>query len=136
MDDLSPTFRRGDVLTADVINALVEATGIDVRAGAGIQARRTRRGVQITGIQPNTAYLAKSTSTFNVISGTTPGSGTLDLYWIDTAGPTVAPLGISVTAYVTTSKAQTSGKAIDSGQWCFAQQDPFGVWHCAPLDCA
>lgn len=135
MDDLSPTFRRGDVLTAETVNALVEATGIDVRAGAGIQARRTRRGVQMTAIAPNRAYLAKATSAFAVRSGTTPGSGTLDLYWIDTAGPTIATLGISVTAYTVTSKAQTSGNAIDSGQYCWAEQDPFGVWNTMPLEC-
>jgi hypothetical protein len=135
MDDLSPNFRRGDVLTADVINALIEATGIDIRGGAGVQARKTRRGVQLTAIQPNTAYLAKATSNFAVRSSTTPGSGTLDLYWIDTAGPTIATLGISVTAYTVTSKAQTSGNAINSGQYCWAEQDPFGVWHTMPLEC-
>ena len=135
MDDLRPTFRRGDVLTAETINALVEATGIGIRGGAGVQARRTRRGVQITGIQPNTSYLAKATSDFNVRSGTTPGTGGLDLYYIDDAGPTITTLGISVTAYTSSNKAQTSGKAINSGQYCWAEQDPFGVWHTMPLEC-
>lgn len=136
MDDLSPTYKRGDVLTADTVNALIEASGIDVRGGAGIQTRRTRRGVQMTAIAPNTSYLAKATSAFVVRSGTTPGSGTLDLQWIDDSGPTITSLGITVTAYTVTTVAQTSGNAIDSGQYCWAQQDPFGIWHTMPLECA
>lgn len=136
MDDLRPTYKKGDVLPASTINALIEATGIEVRGGAGIQTRKTRRGMQITGIQPNTSYLAVASTDFPVRSGTTPGSGSVDLQWIDDSGPTIASLGITVAAYCSSSKAQTSGNAIDSGQYCWAEQDPFGIWHTMPLECA
>jgi hypothetical protein len=137
MAEPSARFKPGDVLTADTVNALIEATGITVRTGAGLQSRKGRRGIAITAIPPtpNVGWLAKSTSTFNIASGTTPGSGTLDLYYIDDTGPTATSTGDSVNAYTMVTKAQTSGKAINSGQWCWVEQDIFGTYFAAPLEC-
>lgn len=137
MADPTPTFRPGDVLTAETVNALIEAAGIDVRGGAGVQARRTRRGIQVTGIPQNTKYLAKATSNFAVSTSTVPSTGTADLYFIDESGPTITSLGLALpTVYCAITKAQTSTNAINSGQLCWVEQDPFGIWFIAPLECA
>lgn len=135
MAEVKGNFKRGDVLPAEWVNEVSEAVGIRVRTGAGLASRRGRREIQITGIAEGNRSLAKSTSTFNIASGSTPSTGTLDLYYIDESGPTMRTTGESVAAYCAITKAQTSGKAINSGQWCWAEKDRFGIWFAAPLEC-
>jgi hypothetical protein len=136
MSDPKSDFRRGDAITAEWANAVSEATGIRIKTGAGLASRKGRGTIQITSTSPKgIGSLAKSTSTFNIAAGTTPGSGTLDLYYMDESGPTARTTGESVSAYTMATKAQSSGKAIDSGQWCWAEQDRFGIWFTMPLEC-
>ena len=135
MADVKGNFKRGDVLPAEWVNEVSEAVGIRVRTGAGLASRRGRREIQITSIAEGNRSLAKATGAFNIAVSTTPGTGGLDLYYMDESGPTARTTGESVVAYTMVTKAQTSGKAINSGQWCWAERDRFGIWFCAPLEC-
>jgi hypothetical protein len=136
MADVKGDFRRGDPITAEWANAVAEATGIRIRAGAGLQARKGRGTIQLTSIAENTKYLAKATSAFAVSTSTTPSSGTADMYYVDETGPTYRTLGISLPkVYCAVTKAQTSGNAINSGQLCWVEKDPLGIWFIAPLEC-
>ena len=133
-----PTYKRGDPWRAEDVQAIVaELKRIgNIRGGAGVQVRQGAGGTQLTAVGPNTAYLGVATADIAPAAGTTPG-GPVDvtLWWIDTAGPTMGTLGITVSAYNPSTFTQTGGKTVKSGQKCWVQQDPFGVWMVAPLEC-
>jgi hypothetical protein len=132
-------LRRGDPLTAERLNA-IEAELIRlgaVRGGPGVDVRQGKGGLHITGVRQADRYLAKATSNFAVTSGTTPTSGSVDLYWRNPGSGAMETSGTSLAEVWNMSDfAMTSGNAIDSGMWCSVWQDCFGTWWISPESCA
>jgi hypothetical protein len=65
MPDLQPTFKSGDVLVADVINELVRQGYFDIRAGGGINVRRSAN---------NQVQISRTNSLQGVFKGKTSGA--------------------------------------------------------------
>lgn len=131
------TVKPGDPIRAEQFMMLVQAVRelMDVRGGDGVNVRQVGGRIHMSAIPIVDKYLCKATSNFAAISGTTPGTGSADLYWYD--GTNLAPTGESMSDLVSASTTtMTSGNSIDSGMWCFVFQDAFGTWHIAPNDCS
>jgi hypothetical protein len=116
--------------------ALVEAVRqlMDVRGGNGIDIRRVGGRISISAIPESTGYLGVATSNFAARSGTTPGTGTVDLWWYD--GTVLAATGKSVTAANVSSTTMTSGNSIDSGMYVWVVRDAWNKWFVSPLECS
>lgn len=64
---------------------------------------------------PVETWVGKTTTTITALSGTTPGSGTVELY--NLSNGTLNDQGISLTLY-------NLGSSIASGSWVLLQRDP------------
>ena len=129
--------KPGDPIKAEQFMALVEAVRqlMDVRGGDGLNARRVGGRLHMAAIPWVDAYLAVATSNFAARSGTTPGTGTVDLYWFD--GSAITATGDSLADVVNVSSTtMTSGNSIDTGMYCWVVQDAFGTWYISPLECS
>lgn len=137
MDDVADIkVKPGDPIRADQFMALVAAVQElrDIRGGNGIDVRRVGGRISISAIPESTGYLGVATSNFAARSGTTPGTGTVDLYWYD--GTVLAATGKSVNAVNVSSTTMTSGNSIDSGMYCWVAKDAYGTWYVSPLECS
>lgn len=128
--------KPGDPIKAEQFMAIVQAVRelMDVRGGNGVDVRRAGGRLHMSAIPRVNAYLGVATSIFAARSGTTPGTGTVDLYWYD--GTTLAATGESVNAINVSATTMTSGNSIDTGMYCWVQLDPFGIWYVSPLECS
>jgi hypothetical protein len=136
-DHLGIAVKPGDPVKAEDIMKLVAAVNalLSPRGGDGIDVRQVGGRIHMSAIPTVDKYLCKATSDFAAISGTTPGTGSADLYWYD--GTDLAATGESMSNLVSASiTTMTSGNSIDSGMWCFVFQDAFGTWYIAPNDCS
>lgn len=129
-------LRSGDVLLADRINEIEAELGrlANIRGGAGVEVRRDKYGVQITGIQSDNRWLCKADGAISPRSGTAAGTGTVKVCHIAPDG-TIAETGTSLDVFNPSESEMTSGAGIDDGLYCWAEQDPFGTWLVAPLEC-
>lgn len=114
-----------------LVNAVREL--MDVRGGEGINVLRMGGRVSISAIPRIDRYSGVATSDFAALSGSTPGTGTVQVYWYD--GTNWADAGITVNAINVSTTTMTSGNSIDGGMAVWVAQDPFGTWYVAPMDC-
>jgi hypothetical protein len=127
----------GDPIRAEQFMMLVDAVRelMSVRGGDGVNVRRAGGRIHLSAIPRVDSYLAVATSNFAARSSTTPGTGTVDLYWFD--GSALAATGESLADVVNVSTTtMTSGNSIDSGMYCWVVQDAFGTWFISPLECS
>jgi hypothetical protein len=125
-----PEFKKGQPLRAEDLQDLADEVygpSGPVRTTGGIQARRGARGMQFSFSGEYATTLCKSTSSITASSGTTPGTGTVDFYWLN-ASNVVEATGQSETVW-------HMGPLISSGKYCWAQKDQFGEWWAAALEC-
>lgn len=123
-------FRVGDELTVESLNKLVDAINrMALTGGAGVNIQSTSNGTMISVPGKYVGYPAITTSSISARSGATPGSGTVTLYLLSTAGALTATGTTSVTVY---SYAST---AISSGKYCWVVQDPNGEWWVISVEC-
>src|SRR5437879_4800942 len=116
--------KPGDPIEAEQFNALVQAVRelMDVRGGNGVNVRRAGGRLHMSAAPQVPGYLAVATSNFAPRSGTTPGIGTVDLWWYD--GTVLAATGKSLSNVVNVATTtMSSGNSIDSGQYCWVQKD-------------
>lgn len=71
-------------------------------------------------------YIGKATTSITARSGTTPGSGTVEIY--DGGSGTLTATGATKTA-------KNAGTIISSGKWVRIDLDGFGVWWADPQEC-
>lgn len=136
-DVRSISVRPGDPIKASEFMLLAQAVADlqDMTCGTGIDIRRVGGKIHLSAIAESNSYLGVATSNFAPRSGTTPGTGTVDIYWYD--GTNLATAGKSMNAIcVTAAPTMTSGNSIDSGMYCWVERDAYGVWYVAPLECS
>jgi hypothetical protein len=136
-DHLGIAVKPGDPIKADDFMKLVATVNalLSPRGGDGIDVQQVGGHIHASAIPPVNAYLAVATSNFAARSGTTPGTGTVDLYWFD--GTNLAATGDSLADVVNVSTTtMTSGNSIDSGMYCWVYKDAFSTWYVAPLECS
>lgn len=128
--------KPGDPIRAEQFMMLVNAVKalLGMRGGDGMSLSRAGGRILLSATPPVNAYLAVATSAFAARSGTTPGTGTVDLYWYD--GTNITATGNSLANVVNVSTTtMTSGNSIDSGMYCWVVRDAFGTWYVSPLEC-
>lgn len=123
-------FKAGDRLRAaqmqEIARRLDHLEG--VRSSGRIQVRKGGRGpMQVAYVEGVTTSLGKAVGSITALSGTTPGTGTVDFWWINGSG-TLEATGQSETV----SNVDT---AISSGKYVWVQQDSFGAWFVSPMQC-
>jgi len=80
--------------------------------------------------------LAVANGAITARSGTTPGTGNVDLYYLDVTSNTLTDYGETIAVYYASSKTMTSGNGIDSGMYCWVEWDADQIAWVGPLDCA
>lgn len=118
-----PDFRPGDVLKAETIQELWRRSEPpDIRGSGGVSVR-SGRAINIAGIRRG-AFLAKVTgSGITALSGTTPGTGTVDvLIESDATGTeTIVDSGQVATVF------NFTGQAYLAGTYCWVAEDEAGT---------
>jgi hypothetical protein len=77
---MEPNFKRGDILTAELLNQLVRDRAIDVRGSGGISVRSSGgRSIQITHSFTG-LFCGKASGTISARSGNTFGSGNVAIW--------------------------------------------------------
>lgn len=134
-----PKLKSGDELTPWHLNIVYRELDRWRRlkfAGAvaysGIDSASSPPVVTILGSGPR-GRLAYTTTAISPRSGTTPGSGTVQLKSL-VAGA-IANDGGTLTAYTASADTTAGGHNIDSGKYCWVEWDPSGTPWVAPLEC-
>lgn len=128
--------KPGDPIKAEQFMMLVQAVRdlLDMRAGRGVDIQRVGGHLTMSAVPQVTGYIGVATSNFAARSGTTPGTGTVDLYSYD--GTTLATTGKSYDAINVSATTMTSGNSIDTGMYVWVQVDAYNTWFVAPLECS
>lgn len=127
-----------------VINGAVEAAewASRIRAAAPANIKHTPGG-PLFGVTIPLGRLAIANGNITARSSSTPGFGSVFL--VDVAltysggaitGGTLTTTGVEIQVYNASSTTMTSGNGIDSGQYCWVQQDQGGFYSVAPLECS
>lgn len=125
-----PRYQIGDELTVESLNKLVDAINRQaLTGGAGVNIQSTSNGTMISVPARYVGYPAITTSSISARSGSTPGSGTVTLYLLDTSQALAATSTTGVTVY------SYSSAAISSGKYCWVVQDPNGEWWVISVEC-
>lgn len=135
MDLRYPDFRPGQVLKADDLNLIVDLLKrMRITAGqsSGISLQESITGTAIRVSFPANRYVGKTTSTITVRSGTSPGTGSVELYLYDVAsGQWVdSNCGVSVLYF-----SATPVGGIASGKYCWVEQDADGNYVLISVEC-
>lgn len=137
MNELTPNFIEGDVLGATTVNAIIRALlnagVIDIR-GAGVIVREGSRGqFQIAGTpgQPGIPVVVSSGG-ISARSGSTPGTGNVEIQVLSPATGDLVDSGIQITG-VNSFSSTTGG--FPSGVYGFVSYDPEGNPWFTSADC-
>lgn len=132
-----PYFKRGDRLKAADLMALraqVQRQRLEAGQNSGIVLQENPHCTAIRVAFPSNRYLAVADANIAARSGTAPGTGTATIQNYD--GTNLGSTGISVDVLNPSSTTMTSGNGIDSGMYCWIEQDPDGWWWIWPLECS
>lgn len=130
--------KTGDVFTADRLAAIDDELRrlAQIRGGAGLSVRHGRSGLQLAGVNQADKYVGIASTDFSPLSGSTPGSGTVEVYWLNPSTGDIEDTGIGLTAYcISSSTIDSSSYSIESGMHVTVWMDPFGTWWAEPQDC-
>ena len=130
---LIPKVKPGDEITAQLFNALRQAiieTTIIPGLSVGIQVTQTNAGTMIS-VRSTQRYVGITTSTITARSGTTPGSGTVELYLYSTPNDDLEDTGQEVTVR---SFSSTTG-GIPTSTYCFVEDDLDNNFWITSVDC-
>lgn len=129
--------RPGDPVTAALWNAVQDALRRleGIRGGPGIDVRRSKGGLQIAAVQPANRCLAVAIGAIPPRSGTTPGAGQVDRQWVASDGVLASTGEPPLDVVNPSASTMTAGAGIDDGLYCWVEQDAYGAWIVAPLEC-
>jgi hypothetical protein len=123
--------RPGDPITASWAASLVRfirRNAINPIASPGLDVTQTADGTTIRLRNTPNRFVAKTSGGITARSGTTPGTGSVQVYDFD--GSALASDGsATVTVY------SFSGTAIDASKYCWIEQDPDGTWWITAVEC-
>ncbi len=127
-----PRVKEGDPISAGLWNQLVDfvmRNRITFGQACGLEVQETPRGTLVRASRKwEIGYVAKTTSTITARSGSTAGSGTVQLQDFDgTSYSDAAESPLTVYLFSATS--------ISSGKYCWVAPDPGGWWHVVSVEC-
>lgn len=134
---LTDDFRRGDVLSHEVINELIRRTEpARPRASGGISVRTGPRGqVQVTGTT-RMGWVGVADGNISARSGSTWGTGTVTRYQYNWISGDDSSTSLNYPVVNPSSNTMSSGYGINSGQYCWVQEDDDGNLVVMPLECS
>lgn len=127
-----PHFKKGDPLSARLFNRLIEAIRKQrVTAVAPLETKVGPAGTVIRWNGPRMVRYAKTTSTLSAISGSTLGSGTVQLYF---RNPGLGTLS-AMSDHTGEKCYNLTGSSVSSGTWCIVEWVD-DAWAIVVADCA
>lgn len=136
-----PRFPRkvkpGDEITAADWNTLLDLVRMSMLlpvGSTGINIKPRTDGTTLEAIRHVDRYLAVANGNITPRSGSTAGTGSV--YLVTVAGTTLSTSSIALDVINPSSTTMTSGHGIDSGQYCWVEEGPSGVWIVSPLECS
>lgn len=136
MPDLQDNCKPGDPIRADLLNALIRASKpTQVRAGPGLTARQGSRGQVQLAVDRPTQFVGSASGNITPRSGTTWGTGQVQIIDFDPIAGTEVATSISYDVVNPSSNTMTGGAGIASGLRCFVQEDDAGNLLVYPLEC-
>lgn len=134
---LSPDFKRGDPLSHATLNEIVRRLEpVAPRGGAGLDVRMGRDGqVQVAALQP-LRFVGVANGAISPRSGSTWGTGKVTRYQLDHVAGTDSSTGQDYDVVNPSSTKMSSGNGIDSGQYCWVEEDSDGNLVVTPLECS
>jgi hypothetical protein len=133
-----PRWRKGQVIKADDLNRLAEAIErVHIERGqcSGLEIDETPGGTSLRVKRMTDGYIGVASGNITARSGSTPGAGSVTLQEYDATNELYS-LGVSIPVLNASSSTMTSGNGINSGQYCWCQQDVNGFYWVSPLECA
>lgn len=139
--------KKGELLTRKKWNDVVDAVNraqINLGQSTGLEGQVTPFGtilrVPTAGV---VAYLAIANGNIPARSGSAAGIGTVHIVSTSPtySGGALTAVALSTSSidykvYNPSSTTMASGNGIDSGQYCWIQQDQNGLWCVTPLECS
>ena len=132
-------------ITASIINQGVDAAewATRIRVTSPLQMKSGPGGPLIAMAPVSKGYLCVANGAIPARSGSAYGVGSVKIVQVQatfSAGNMTACAGttssVVVQVYNPSSNTMTSGNGIDSGQYCWAQQDASGFYCVTPLECS
>lgn len=131
-----PRFRPGDILRAETIDDLYRRTEPPaVRGSGGLTVRSDRRCLDLALTQP-LRFVGVAAGVITARSGSTWGTGTVTRYQFDAVAGTDSSTSQNFAVVNPSSTTMSSGNGINSGQYCWVQEDDDGNLVVTPLECA
>jgi len=136
--------KAGKRVSAGVINDIADVAEWTsrMRVTAPLNIKYTPAG-PVIGATPYMAQLAVANGNITARSGSAAGVGSVYLVSVQatfSAGAmvtcTLTTSSIAVPVFNPSSSTMTSGHGIDSGMYCWVQQDLSGFYCVAPLECS
>lgn len=135
MDLRYPDFKKGQILKADDLNAIItllKRMRITAGQSSGISLQESNTGTAIRVSFPPNRYVAITTTTITVRSGSTPGAGTVKLQLYSEPSNAWVDSGCFVDVLYFSS-SPVGG--IASGKYCWVEQDCDGNYVIVSVEC-
>ncbi len=134
---LSPDFKRGDPLSHETVNQIIRRLEpVAPRGGAGLDVRMGRHGQVQLGLREPVRFVGVASGAITARSGSTWGTGTVTRYQFDPVSGTDSTTGVNYSVVNPSATTMSSGNGINSGQYCWVQEDDDGNLVVTPLECA
>lgn len=136
MMPLPPRAKPGDEIQAAHFNALRGAiirNSILAGDSSGVELVQTEAGTTISVSLP-LRFVGVANGNISPRSGSAWGTGTVTRYWWDGTSDHTAYQDFTVVN--PSSSTMTSGHGIDSGQYCWVEEDSDGNLVVTPLECS
>ena len=130
-------FKPGDPVRARDFQAIVDEIrhpGAVVGGGGGVDVRQGPRGQLQISAPEILCFVGVANGDISPRSGTTWGTGTVTVLGFD--GTDDYSLSVDYDVVNPSSTVMTSGHGIDSGMYCWVQEDIQGNLIVTPLECA
>lgn len=134
---LDPNFKPGDPLSHGVVNEIIRRLApVAPRCAAGLDVRMGRHGqVQVATYEP-ARFVGVANGAITPRSGSTWGKGTVTRYQFNAQTGTDSSTGANYAVVNPSATTMSSGNGINSGQYCWVQEDDDGNLVVTPLECA
>ena len=135
--DLRDDYQAGDPLSHEWVNAVSRRLRVrPPRTGAGLASRVGPDGqVQLAAVA-KAAFVGVANGNITARSGSTAGTGSVTRYELDPIAGTYASTSINYDVFNPSASTMSSGNGINSGQYCWVEEDDDGNLLVTPLECS
>src|SRR5271166_5662129 len=139
-------IKPGDPLSAQWGNDLIDwikRSQINLGTGSGLELIETPLGTALKATGQSSRFLAVANGAIPARGGAAAGIGSVYLVMVDSTFTSGVLTAVHLTTdtvaydvYNPSSNTMTSGNGVDSGQYCWIEEFPSGLWCVSPLECS